>query len=163
MAYNRGSSASHTSTRGDCLTTASDLDWSVCLQTLSDSQLTNSLYFDSSHISAAQIQRETWFLCWYGWCITCSIVVALSAWRWTAWQHCFPQLSYCYMTTTVEGRCAYWATALQWPLCSLNYSGFQWTCHNIFQGPNTILSVISINPKSQVCVSIMMSLLTAGN
>jgi hypothetical protein len=31
----RGSSASHTSTRVDCLTTASDSDWFVCLQILS--------------------------------------------------------------------------------------------------------------------------------
>jgi hypothetical protein len=30
---NGGSSASHASTRGNCLTTASDLDWSVWLQT----------------------------------------------------------------------------------------------------------------------------------
>jgi hypothetical protein len=32
---NVGSFASRASTRGDCLATASEMDWSVCLQTLS--------------------------------------------------------------------------------------------------------------------------------
>jgi hypothetical protein len=34
--YNSGGcSASHAATRDDCLTTASDSDWSICMQTLS--------------------------------------------------------------------------------------------------------------------------------
>jgi hypothetical protein len=57
------------------------------------------LCFDSPYIPTAQTQHKTSFLCWYGWCITCSIVVALSAWCWTVWQHYFLQFSYYCITS----------------------------------------------------------------
>jgi hypothetical protein len=52
MTYNNGgSSTSHASTRGECLTTASDLDWSVCLHTLSRLSTRTGLCFDYPDIA----------------------------------------------------------------------------------------------------------------
>jgi hypothetical protein len=107
----------------------------------------------SSEIASERTQQKTPFLCWCGWRgITCSFVAVLSGWRRTAWQHCFPQLSYCCVTSSQTRT---WRVSLlhiiagvaTWPgshgnvftellprngcLCWLNYSGWQQTCHNI--------------------------------
>jgi hypothetical protein len=53
-----------------------------------------------SNIASEQIQQETLFPCWCGWRgIRCSIAAALSARCPTTWQHHFPRLSYCCMTS----------------------------------------------------------------
>jgi hypothetical protein len=129
MAYNGGSSAPHTSTRGDYLTTALDLDWSDCLQTPSrlslDSQLTNSLVFEFSRHTHCTDPTEN--------------IVPLLIWVMYSVFHCSGTVCLvldCVATllptvllllhhvTTIEGRCVYWAIALQWPLCWLNYLAF---------------------------------------
>jgi hypothetical protein len=54
----------------------------------------------SSDIVSERTQQKTPFLCWCGWCgITCSIAAALSNLCGTSWQHRFPQLSYCCVTS----------------------------------------------------------------
>jgi hypothetical protein len=53
-----------------------------------------------SNIASEQTQQKTPFPCWCGWRgITCSIAAAMSTWCRTAWQHRFPQLSYCCVTS----------------------------------------------------------------
>jgi hypothetical protein len=63
--------------------------------------LTNSTQLGRSSDTASEwTQQETPFPCWCLWRgITCSIAAALSAWCRTAWQHRFPQLSYCCVTS----------------------------------------------------------------
>jgi hypothetical protein len=140
------SGVSYAPTRGDCLTTASDSDWSVCMQTPSRflsklsarillkevmlrPTVSRLVYLGVKHPSRAQYKifdtMRPVRVCWYGgpcsdspdvtsarteqkkqflsrcrWRgITCFIIVPLSSWRRTAWQHRFPQLSYCYVTS----------------------------------------------------------------
>jgi hypothetical protein len=134
---NGGCSTSHASTRGNCLTTASDSDWSVCLQTLSRLQLRlTGLCFDSLDIAFAWTQQKTLFLCWCRCRIACSIVLGLSTWCWTVWQHCFEQLSSC-RVMSLETRMwrvplLHASTALRWlSLLIKNYFCFQKICHTV--------------------------------
>jgi hypothetical protein len=57
-------------------------------------------------------------------------IAILPAWRRTAWQHRFPQLSYCCVTSQLSRRrYVYRAMLRNGRLCWLNYFGFQQTWH----------------------------------
>jgi hypothetical protein len=93
----------------------------------------SGLCVGSPNIASALTEQKVLFLCWCGWCITCSIVVVLSASHQTMWQHHFPccpvAWHHCFCEDDVFTKLLPCCRCLCW----LNCSGFQHTCHCIMK------------------------------
>jgi hypothetical protein len=116
-AYNSGaSSTSHTSTRGDCLTTVSDSDWSIWLQTLSRLLTWTEwpvCWFCKYSLHMDPTENTVLLLMWVTYnMFHCSGAVRLAP---DCMATLLPMLSYYFVTSPLsQRRCGYQATALQW-------------------------------------------------
>jgi hypothetical protein len=140
MVYNNGgSSAYHGSTRVNCLTTALDLNWSVCLHTLSRLSTQTPLEWlpcvsvlqiqplhgpNRKHHSSVDVVScvPLQWNCLPGARLRGNISHSSDT---VAWHHCCCREDVFTKILPCNGR-----------LCSLTYSGFQRTCHSIIKASN---------------------------